>query len=59
MNCTFGTLDTEKCYECEAGFELNDSGACEQMTALMIARFYLIIVCLLVLVIGLFTTYIG
>ena len=29
MNCTFGTLDTEVCYECESGYELNDDKECE------------------------------
>ena len=59
MNCTFGTLDTEVCHECEAGYELNDDKECEQMTAVLIARFYIIIVCCLIMIIAMVTTYIG
>lgn len=42
MNCTFGTVDTEKCYECKPGYDFNDDKTeCNLMTTVVIMKWYL------------------
>jgi hypothetical protein len=60
MNCTFGTVDTEVCYECQPGYDFNsDKSECNRMTVVDIMKWYLECTGYFLIIVGFISMFLG